>query len=65
VPGLHLHFLSQDAQHGGHVLACRPRRVRVALQMISALDLGLPLSEAYLGWDFHRNVEQDLEKAEK
>ena len=30
VPGLHLHFLSQDAQHGGHVLACRPRRVRVA-----------------------------------
>jgi len=65
VPGMHLHFLSADAQHGGHVLACRPKRVRVGLQMISALDLALPLSTQYLGWDFHRDVQQDLEKAEK
>ncbi len=29
VPGLHLHFLSADLQKGGHLLECRPRKIRV------------------------------------
>ncbi len=65
VPGLHLHFLSADRQHGGHLLECRPNRVRVGIQMMSTLELALPMSFEYLTWDFHRDTTQDLEKAEK
>jgi acetolactate decarboxylase len=65
VPGLHLHFLSADRQRGGHLLECRPSRVRAGVQLISTLELALPMSLDYLTWDFHRDTKQDLDKAEK
>ncbi|HEX9022780.1 MAG TPA: acetolactate decarboxylase [Geobacteraceae bacterium] len=65
VPGLHLHFLSADRQCGGHLLECRPSRVRAGVQFISSLELALPMGLDYLTWDFNRDTEKDLEKAEK
>jgi acetolactate decarboxylase len=65
VPGMHLHFLSADQQHGGHLLACRPHQAQVSVQALSTVELGLPHSEAYLQWDFHRDISRDLDKAEK
>lgn len=65
VPGLHLHFLSEDLRHGGHLLSCEPRGVRVGLQMLYRVELALPLSLDYLTWDFKRDVDKDLDKAEK
>jgi acetolactate decarboxylase len=65
VPGLHLHFLSGDRRQGGHLLECRPRRVRAGVQFISTLELGLPMSLDYLTWDFRRDTGADLDKAEK
>jgi len=65
VPGFHLHFLSADRQRGGHLLECRPSKVRVGVQLISTLELALPMSLDYLTWDFHRDTRQDLDKAEK
>ena len=32
IPGYHLHFLSQDHQHGGHLLQCRGRQLRLQSQ---------------------------------
>lgn len=64
-PGLHLHYLSADRTQGGHVLECRPRGVRVGVQFITTLELGLPMSLDYLTWDFRRDVGADLEEAEK
>lgn len=65
VPGMHLHFLSNDLAHGGHLLSCRPRWVRVGIQPIYTVELALPATPYYLGWDFRRDVAQDLETAEK
>lgn len=64
VPGLHLHFLSDDWQHGGHLLECRPRDVRVGVQAIHHVELALPLSLDYLTHTFARDVKADLAKAE-
>jgi acetolactate decarboxylase len=64
VPGLHLHFLSADFRCGGHLLECRPRKVRVGVQFIQRLELALPLSLDYLTWDFRRDTRQDLHQAE-
>lgn len=65
VPGLHLHFLSLDRQQGGHLLECCPKQVRVGVQFISRLELSFPMSLDYLTWDFRRETDQDLNKAEK
>jgi acetolactate decarboxylase len=65
VPGLHLHFLSDDLQHGGHLLECRPRKIRVGVQFIHTMELEFPMSLDYLTWDFRRDINQDLDKAEK
>lgn len=65
VPGLHLHFLSADLQHGGHLLECVPQRAQVGLQFISRLELSLPMTLDYLTWDFRRDTRQDLDRAEK
>jgi acetolactate decarboxylase len=65
VPGMHLHFLSADEQHGGHLLECRPHEARAGVQLLDRMELGLPRSEAYLHWDFHRDIGKDLDKAEK
>lgn len=64
VPGMHLHFLSDDLSHGGHLLNCRPRRVSIALQPLLTLELALPATEQYLQTDLQRDVRDDLERAE-
>ena len=65
VPGLHLHFLSQDRQQGGHLLECRVKKVRAEIQFLYTLELSLPVSLDYLTWDFQRDIRGDLDKAEK
>ena len=65
VPGLHLHFLSSDLKHGGHLLECRPLQGRIDLQLIDRVEVSLPITLDYLTQDFTRNIEQDLNKAEK
>jgi acetolactate decarboxylase len=65
VPGLHLHFLSQDREKGGHVLTCDSKNVRAEMQFLYALELSLPLSADFLTWEFNRDIQRDLDKAEK
>ena len=64
VPGLHLHFLSADFQSGGHLLECRPNKIRVGVQFINRLELALPLTLDYLTCDFRRDIRQDLNRVE-
>jgi acetolactate decarboxylase len=42
LPGYHLHFVDSERRRGGHVLACRPRRVDVQLEHSAELHLELP-----------------------
>ena len=42
VPGYHLHFISADRTHGGHVLDCRVRRATALIDGSSKLHLELP-----------------------
>jgi len=65
VPGLHLHFLSEDLKHGGHLLSCEPRGVRAGVQILFSVELAMPMSLDYLTWDFKRDVDKDLHEAEK
>jgi acetolactate decarboxylase len=40
--GYHLHFVDADRRRGGHVLACRPRRVQVRIDHARDLHVELP-----------------------
>lgn len=64
VPGYHLHFLTEDGQHGGHLLECCPRSVTISLQHVPKMELGLPMTLDYLTADLTRDTGKDLDEAE-
>jgi acetolactate decarboxylase len=63
-PGYHLHFLSEYRTRGGHLLECRYKQVRIGLQHIPKLEVGLPLTIDYLTADLDTDITKDLEEAE-
>jgi acetolactate decarboxylase len=42
VPGYHLHFADRERRRGGHVLACSPRGITVAMDHTTELHVELP-----------------------
>jgi acetolactate decarboxylase len=64
VPGYHIHFLSEDRQHGGHLIECDLVKARIGIQHVPKLDVGLPMTLDYLTTDLSRDVGKDLDKAE-
>ena len=64
-PGYHVHFLTEDRLRGGHVMQCSLKKVRIGIQHIPRLDVGLPVTLDYLTTDLSRDVGKDLDKAEK
>ena len=64
-PGYHVHFLNEDRSRGGHVMECSLKSVRIGIQHVPRLDVGLPDTLDYLTTDLTRNISKDLDKAEK
>lgn len=64
VPGYHLHFLTEDGCHGGHLLECHPRSITISLQHLPQMQLGLPMTLDYLTADLSRDTRADLDEAE-
>ncbi|MGL1863666.1 MAG: acetolactate decarboxylase [Pseudodesulfovibrio sp.] len=65
VPGLHLHFLSDDKTCGGHLLSCDPGPISVGIQHVPQLTMGLPMTLDFLTMGFERDTAKDLEEAER
>jgi len=51
MPGYHLHFLTADRRHGGHMFQCRLKKVRISIQFVPELKLNLPITLDYLTTD--------------
>jgi len=64
VPGFHLHFLSSDKKHGGHLLDCLIEDATVWLQPLDQMDLDLPHTLEYLNANLDKDNSADLNKAE-
>jgi acetolactate decarboxylase len=47
-PGYHLHFLTDDRRHGGHLDQCRLNPLTIGVQIIPRLELNLPITIDYL-----------------
>jgi acetolactate decarboxylase len=64
VPGYHLHFISEDRAHGGHVLQCRGENLRLQIQREGDYHIVLPETEDFLKADLRRDPTAALAKAE-
>jgi acetolactate decarboxylase len=64
VPGFHLHLISADRRHGGHVLEVRARSLRAAIHTTNDLHLVLPENAAFLHADLNVDPAAALAQAE-
>ncbi|MBK1717057.1 acetolactate decarboxylase [Thiocystis violacea] len=65
VPGFHLHFLSADRRHAGHVLDFRLAQGRVQLDQTDGWEVQLPLHPAFLDAPLHGDQSRDLQAVEQ
>ena len=63
--GLHLHFITADRKHGGHLLGAATDGVTVTLQHAPSIELGLPLTLDFMTMERKRDMEADLDKVER
>lgn len=64
VPGYHLHLLSKDRQHGGHVLGIQARNLKIQVMDANNLVMALPESPAFLKADLSKDPAAALQQAE-
>ena len=64
VPGYHLHFISCDRAHGGHILDVEASSLNVAVDHENQLKLVLPESPSFLKANLSGDPRAALEKAE-
>ena len=65
IPGYHFHFISDDRQHGGHLLACSTGPLRLRMDALTDFRLALPENESFLKADLSKNAADELAYAEK
>ena len=65
VPGWHLHFLSDDGDHGGHVLDLRLDSVLVDIDYAEKVEVELPKDRAFSGANLGRDMKEELRKVEQ
>ena len=65
VPGYHLHFLSDNRQTGGHVLALELEHGRLAIDDTSNFHIELPTNKSFLSAELSGNRSDDIERVEK
>ena len=65
VAGYHFHFLSDDREHGGHLLDCAAGPLRLRVEALTDFHLALPETEAFLKADLSKNTADELAYAEQ
>lgn len=62
VPGYHMHFLTTDRKAGGHVLAFRANRLRVAADVSTTVHVDLPRDPRFSAKDFPRVDRMEMDQ---
>ncbi|MFY9330612.1 MAG: acetolactate decarboxylase [Candidatus Nanopelagicales bacterium] len=64
IAGYHLHFLSHDHAHGGHVLDLAAPQLTAQVHRVSDVHLAIPETEAFLAADLSGDTRAALDIAE-
>ena len=62
VPGYHMHFLTADRKAGGHLLAFRASRLRVAADSLTSVHVQIPRSPRFSTKDFPRLDRTEMDQ---
>lgn len=65
VPGYHMHFLSDDRKHGGHVLSLSGSNLTLELAEENIFNVVLPETTSFLQANLNIDTTEALNKAEK
>jgi acetolactate decarboxylase len=61
----HLHFISENKQHGGHILDCRFSKATIAIDFIDSIHFLIPPDEIFQNADLSDYSLEDLRTVEK
>ena len=64
IAGYHVHFISDDRQHGGHVLQLTAKDLPLELHLVSDIHLAIPETQAFLQADLSGDTTAALQQAE-
>lgn len=64
ISGYHLHFISADRRHGGHVLGLGADQLRVEINDVNDIHIAIPETRAFLEADLAGDHAEALEIAE-
>jgi len=65
IAGYHMHFISADRQHGGHVLDLAADAIYVELNDVNDVRLAIPETAAFLDADLSADTSAALDIAER
>jgi acetolactate decarboxylase len=65
IAGYHFHFISEDRQHGGHLLDCATGKLQLRVEALTNFHLALPETESFLEADLGKNTAEELAYAEQ
>jgi acetolactate decarboxylase len=64
IPGYHLHLLSNDFKHGGHVLGIQAKNLKIQVMDADNVVMALPETAQFLNADLSQDPTAALSKAE-
>lgn len=64
IPGYHLHLLTNDYKHGGHVLGIKAKNLRIQVMDAHNIVMALPETAEFLKADLSQDPSAALNKAE-
>ncbi len=65
IPGLHIHYLTDDHEAGGHILDFSVENATVELDSTSRFTMWLPEGDQYAGYDLGEDLSRELFQVEK
>lgn len=65
LPGWHLHFVSDDRRHGGHVLSLLSGELDMQLQTIRRFEMTLPDHGTFVTADLSKDMSNEMNQVEK
>lgn len=64
LPGWHLHFLSKDLNHGGHILKLEGQDISYKITELNEWNVILPYTKGFEAWDLTEDLKEKTKQVE-
>lgn len=64
LPGWHIHFLSKDLKHGGHILKLEGKNIKYKINDIDEWNVVLPHTKGFESWDLTEDLKEKTKQVE-